>query len=148
MYVCPNCNSLVDQPRKRWWSGWRYCPDGHVLYVRGLGPSLEQSFWKSFLKGFVPSIAVFCLIVLTVGAAPDYPPNMNAHRGSMAATVGILVAAFYVSWGLMMLGKARVWAERAGAVQRLVPHARGRAYGFLAATTCQFGITIALLLAR
>src|SRR5712691_10265890 len=50
MYVCPKCNSLVGQPKTRWWSGWRYCPNSHVLYVRGLGPSLEQSFWKSFLR--------------------------------------------------------------------------------------------------
>jgi hypothetical protein len=61
VYVCPKCNSLVDQPKTRWWSGWRYCPSGHVLYVQGLGPSLEQSFWKSFLRSSVRGIIVFGL---------------------------------------------------------------------------------------
>jgi len=148
MYVCPKCDSLVDQPRKRWWSGWRYCPNGHVLYVRGLGPSLEQSFWKSFLKGLVPSVMVFGLIVLTLGVAPDYPPNLRAHAGSAAASMGFVVTVFYLFTGLILLRKAHVWAGRVGPVQRLVTHARGRAYGFLAAVACQLGIVMALLFAK
>jgi len=148
MYVCPKCNSLVDQPKKRWWSGWRYCSNGHVLYVRGLGPSLEKSFWKSFLRGFVPGIMVFGLIVLTLATAPDYPPNLNAHRGSVAASVGSVVAIFYLLMGLILLRKAHIWAVRAGPLQRLVTHARGRACGFLAATACQLGIVMALLFAK
>jgi len=146
MYVCPKCNSLVDQPKKRWWSRWRYCANGHVLYVRCLGPSLEKSFWKSFLRGFVPSIIVFGLIVLTFATAPDYPPKMNAHRGSMAASMGLVVAIFFLFMGLILLRKARLWAGRAGPIQRLATHARGRAYGFLAAVACQLGIAIAALL--
>jgi len=145
MYVCPKCNSLVEQPQKRWWSGYRYCPNGHVLYVNGLGASLEKSFSKSFLKSSLPSIIVFCLIVLTFAVAPNYPPHLQTHRGAMAASIGVLVALFYLFWGLMMLRKARVWADRAGPVHRLVPHARGKAYGFFAAITCQFCIIIALL---
>jgi hypothetical protein len=35
-----------------------------------------------------------------------------------------------------------------GPVQRLVTHARGRAYSFLAAVACQLGIIIALLFAK
>ena len=141
MYVCPKCNSLVDQPKRRWWSGWR-CPRGHVLYVRGLGRSLEQSFWKSFLKAFARSIGVFFLIVFTLAAAPDVPGRL---RAVMAPSVGIVVAIFYLFVVLILLKKAHVWAGRAGPVQRLVTHARGRAYGFIAAILCQLGITIALL---
>ena len=148
MYVCPKCNSLVDQPERRWWSGWRYCPNAHVLYVRGLGASLEQSFWKSFLKGFVPRIIVFCFIVLTFGVAADYPPRLSSHRGSVAASMGFVVAIFYLFWGLNLLRKAYFWAGRPGQLQRLVTHARGRAYGFLAAVACQLGITIVLLFAK
>src|SRR5579863_7517694 len=106
MYVCPKCDSLVDQPRKRWWSGWRYCSNGHVLYIRGLGPSLEQSFWKSFLKGLARGIGVFGLIVLTVGMARDVPPRL---RGSVAPSIGIWVAIFYFLVGLNLLRKAHVW---------------------------------------
>jgi len=109
---------------------------------------LEQSFWKSFLKGFVPSIIVFGLIVLTLAVAPDYPPNLRAHAGSAAASMGFLVAIFYFFTGLILLRKAHVWAGRAGPVQRLVTHAGGRAYGFLAAVSCQLGIIIALLFAK
>lgn len=145
MYVCVKCNSLVDQPKRRWWSGWRYCPNGHVLYVRGLGPSLEQSFWKSFLKSFVPSIIVFSLIVLTFAAAADLPHRV---RGSVAPTVGFVVAVFYLLTGLISLRRAHLWSGRGGPVQRLVTHARGRAYGFLAAVACQLGIIIALLFVK
>jgi hypothetical protein len=148
MYVCPKCNSLVDQPKKRWWSRWRYCPNGHVLYVRCLGPSLEQPFWKSFQGGVVPSIIVFGLIVLTFATAPDYPPRFNTHRGSVAASVGLVVAIFYLFTGLVLLMKAHLWAGRGGPVQRLATHARGRAYGFLAAVLCQLGIIMALLFAK
>src|SRR5712664_507914 len=142
MYVCPKCNSLVDQPKRRWWSGWRYCAKGHVLYVRCLGPSLEQSFWKSFLKGLVAGIVVFGLIVLTLAVAPDY----RARSG--APYMGFVVAIFYLFAGLSLLIRAHFWAGRAGPVQRLVAHARGRAYGFLAAVACQLCITIALLSAK
>jgi hypothetical protein len=148
MYVCPKCNSLVEQPKKRWWSGWRYCPNGHVLYVRGFGPSLEQSFWKSFLKGLARSIGIFGLIVLTLAVAPDYPPNLQAHRGSVASSIGFVVAIFYLIVALSLLRKAYVWTGRAGPVQRLVTHAKGRACGLLAAITCQLGIVIALLFAK
>jgi len=152
MYVCPKCNSLVDQPKRRWWSGWRYCLNGHVLYVRGLGPSLEQPFWKSFLKGLARGISVFGLIVLTFSIAPDYHAASMARAASMrrwsGADVGFVVAIFYLFTGLSLLRKAHFWAGRAGPVQRLVTHARGRAYGFLAAIPCQFGIVIALLFAK
>jgi hypothetical protein len=62
--------------------------------------------------------------------------------------MGFVVAILYLSMGLILLIKAHVWAGRAGPVQRLVPHARGRGYGFLAAVLCQLGITIALLFAK
>jgi hypothetical protein len=140
MHICPKCNSLVDQPKRRWWSGWRYCPNGHVLYVRGLGPSLERSFWKSFLRALARGIIIFCLIVFTLAIAPD---NDRARSG--APYMGFVVAIFYLLASLNLLRKAHVWAGRLGPVQRLVTHARGRAYGFLAAVLCQLGITIALL---
>ena len=113
-----------------------------MLYVSGLGASLEQPFWKAFLKALVQGLVVFGLILLTLAAAPE------ARARSGAPAIGILVAPFYLIVGLLVLRKARVWARRAGAVQRLIPHARGRAYGFLAAAFCQLGITIPLLLAK
>jgi peroxiredoxin family protein len=91
---------------------------------------------------------VFGLIVLTLAIAPDYPPNLRAHAGSAAASMGFVVAVFYLFIGLILLRKAHVWAGRAGPVQRLVTHARGRAYGFLAAVACQLGIVMALLFAK
>jgi len=146
MYVCPKCDAFVDQPQTRWWSRRRYCQSGHVLYVRGLGPSVEQSFRKSWLKALARSLAVFCLVVLTFGMAPEAPPSRL--RGAIAPSMGFWVAVFYLFAGLILLRRANSWAGRAGAVQRLVTHARGRAYGFLAAVLCQLGIVIALLLAR
>jgi len=49
---------------------------------------------------------------------------------------------------VILLRRARSWAARKGAVQRLVTHARGKAYGFLASVVCQLGIVIAPLMAR
>ena len=151
MYVCPKCNSLVDQPRRRRWSsGRRYCANGHVLYVRGLGPSLEQSFWKSFLRAWARAVIIFSIIALTLAVAPDYPRQMlERHARTQApAGAGFMVAIFYSFVGLRLLGKAHVWAAQSGPVQSLVPHARGRAYGFLAAVLCQIGIAMALLFAK
>jgi len=146
MYICTKCDAIVDQPQKRWWSRRRYSSSGHVLYVRGLGPSVEQSFLKSWLKALARSLGVFCLVVLTFGMAPEAPPSRL--RGALAPSMGFWVAVFYLFVGLILLRKARSWAGRAGEVQRLVTHARGRAYGFLAAVLCQLSIVIALLLAR
>ena len=152
MYVCAKCNSLVEQPTRRWWSRWRYCPNAHVLYVRGLGPSLEQSFRKSFLRGLAPSIGVFGLIVLVAitQIAPEFHAASGRREdgGMMACSLGSVVTIFYLFRGLILLRKAHLWAGRAGPVQRLVTHARGRAYGFLAAVTCQLGFMVALLFAK
>ena len=145
IYVCQKCNSLVDQPKTRWWSGWRYCSNGHVLYVLGLGPALEQSFLKSFLKGLARSMTIFFLIVLTLAAAADVP---NRLRGSVAPSIGIWVAIFYSFVGVYLLRKAHLWVKRPGALEKLVPHAKGKGYGFLAAVFCQLGILIALLFAK
>ena len=140
MYICAKCNTLVEQPKKKWWSGWRYCPNDHVLYVWGFGPSLEQSFRKSFLKAFVPAMIISGWIVLAVSLFAD-----DARARSGAPDMGFVVAIFCSLFGLNPLRKAHVWAGRAGPVQRLVAHARGRAYGFLAAALCQLGITVASL---
>ena len=152
MYVCAKCNSLVEQPARRWWSRWRYCPNGHVLYVRGLGPSLEQSFRKSFLRGLAPGIGVFGLIVLvaTTQIAPEFQAASGRHvdGGMVACSLGCVVAIFYLFRGLSLLIRAHAWARRAGPVQRLVAHARGRACGVLVAVSCQLGVMMALLFAR
>jgi len=66
----------------------------------------------------------------------------------VAASVGLVVAIFYLITGLILLMKAHLWAGQGGPVQRLAAHARGRAYGFLAAVLCQLGIIMALLLAK
>jgi len=100
----------------------------------------------SLQKALARSLGVFFLIVLMFAMAPEAPPPRL--RGLVAPSMGFWVAIFYFVIGLSLLRKAKVWAERAGPVQRLVTHARGRAYGFLAAITCQLGIVIALLLAR
>ena len=150
MYVCPKCNSLVDQPKKRWWSRWHYCPNGHVLYVRGLGPSLGQPFRESFLRAFARAMIIFGIIAMTLGTQPDYPKEMlERHARTQApAAVGFLFAIYYLFVVLNLLRKAHAWAGRPGPVQKLVTHARGRAYGFLAAALCQLGIAVALLLAK
>jgi len=113
---------------------------------------LEQSFRKSFLKGLAWGMGMFGLIVLV--AITQITPEFHAASrrdqdgGMVACAMGFWVALFYLFWGLSLLGKAHFWAGRAGPVQRLVTHARGRAYGFLAAVTCQLGFMVALLFAK
>jgi cytochrome c biogenesis protein CcdA len=102
---------------------------------------------------------MFGLVVLvaTANIAGDYQAASVARarhttRFHLAAVagfdLGFVVAIFYLFTGLSLLRKARFWAGRAGPVQRLVTHARGRAYGFLAAIPCQLGIMMALLFAN
>ena len=146
MYICSKCNGLVDQPGKRWWSRWRFCANGHVLYIRGLGPSVERSFWESFVRGLLRSIGFFGIFLLPALAPPEAPPRYKAAVAALG--IGIIVSSFYLLMGLNLLRKAHVWARKAGPIQRLVTHASGRAYGFLAAFACQLVILIALLFAQ
>jgi len=62
----------------------------------------------------------------------------------MEAFLGVWVGLFYLAWGLILLTRARRWAEREGAVQKLVPCAKGRAWGLLASVFCQLGMMIPL----
>ena len=140
MYVCAKCNIVVDRPQKRWWSRWHYCPSGHVLYVAGLGASVEQSFSRAFRGGLERGL-VMLLLVLLLALGPDY----QAKRG--AAGVGGLVAILYLFTGLWLLLKAHGWARRSGPIQRLIPGARGRAWGFLTALLCQLAF-LALLISQ
>jgi hypothetical protein len=86
---------------------------------------------------------IFGLIVFTLATAPE---SERARSG--APFMGFVVAIIYLFVGLNLFRKAHVWARRAGPVQGLVTHARGRAYGFLAAVLCQLGITITLLFTK
>jgi hypothetical protein len=143
MYVCLKCNHPVDQPKKRWWSQWRYCPHGHILYVRGLGSSREQTFGKSFVKGFIFSLIV-CLWILGV-LAIDAEAHDRPVLKSVAALLEICAAMFYSAWGLMLLAKVHRWQGQDGAVRLLVPNVKGRAWGFLASVACQL-VVMAMLL--
>jgi hypothetical protein len=104
---------------------------------------LEQPFRESFLRAFARGILIFGLIVFTLAVAAD-----NARARAGAPYMGFVVATFYFLASLNPLRKAYVWAGRGGPVQRLVPHAKGRAYGFLAAVLSQVAITVALLFLR
>lgn len=137
MYICAKCNSVVAQPTKRWWSRRPRCRNGHVLYVRGIGPSFEKPFWAAFARGLAGGFGMTCFIVL-LAMGPDYQARPTA------AGLGLLVAAYYLLIGLFLLGKAWVWGRRAGPIQRLADHARGRACGALTAVPCQLGLVLVL----
>src|SRR6266404_2678890 len=110
--------------------------------------SIGAVFLEVIPEGFSTGprgLGVFGLIVLTLATAPDVPHRL---QGSVAPSMGCVVAIFYSFRGLSLLRKAHFWARGAGPVQRLITHARGRAYGFLAAAACQLGIITALLFAK
>jgi hypothetical protein len=72
-------------------------------------------------------------------------PERQARSGVPA--IGLLVGIYYLFAGLILLLRAHLWSRRAGPVQRLVPHAKGRACGYLAAVAIQFMIVLILLFA-
>jgi hypothetical protein len=111
---------------------------------------LEQPFQKSFLRAFARAIIIFSIIAFTLATQPDYPKELlERHATTQApAAVGFLLAIYYLFVGLLLLRKTRIWERQAGPVQKLVAHARGRAYGFLAAVVCQLGIAVALQFAK
>ena len=146
MYVCPKCNCLVERPNRRWWSQWRYCPRGHVLYVRGLGASRERALWKSFAAGFTLSLVVFVWPLLILVVHSDSHPRPFSR--SVAALLGVGVAILFLTWGSVLLARARRWYQRGGAIQRLVPNAKGKAYGLLTSVLCQIVVITVLIIAK
>ncbi len=75
-------------------------------------------------------------LIVLLALGPDY----QALRG--ASGLGLVLAIVYLFSGLSLLIRAHFWAGRAGPIQRLIPHVRGRACGFLAAIPCQRGVAM------
>ncbi|HKM48141.1 MAG TPA: hypothetical protein VJX69_11155 [Terriglobales bacterium] len=139
MYVCKKCNQEVEKPKTT--IGGKYCPAGHRL----LGDSVVHSFWGSFATTFAISFMVSLVVILAVTTNSDTAlfiaqrrqhgdPHTVAelnHSMLVSALVSVLIIIFFNSWRAFHAGNK--WKERGGAVQKLIPRARGRGFGHLAA---------------
>ena len=85
---------------------------------------------------------IFLLFVFTLALAPEH----QARSGARA--IGLLVGIYYLLVGLVLLLRSHLWSKRPGPVQRLIPHANGRAYGYIAAVALQLAVAIALLVSK
>jgi hypothetical protein len=135
MYICAKCNSLVAQPMKQWWSRRPHCRNGHVLYIGGIGASLEKPFWRAFCRGLAGGLGMTFVLLLLAGG-PDYKARPTA------AGLALLVASYYLLASLYLFARAWFWTRRSGPIQRLVANARGRACGALAAIPSQIGLVM------
>ena len=119
MWICADCNQIVDEPAER------SCPKGH-----GLSRTITtaRAFWLALLAGLgLAALAALTRLFMSAGSA-----------AGLVVIVLIVVAAF----GANGYVQARKWRRRGGAVERLVPQQEAMARGCLAAA----GIALAAIL--
>ena len=129
MYICKRCNKEVATPKTRLWR--KYCPRGHRL----LSDAVVRSFWRSFAAAFGLTVLLFyaALMVLLVNheSAPrDYVRAIQFIIGFMLA-IACLNA-------LLSFKEGKAWGKRGGAVEKLIPRARGRGFGCISAAGLLF----------
>ncbi|MGO9405190.1 MAG: hypothetical protein ACLPVW_17135 [Terriglobales bacterium] len=139
MYVCKKCNQEVEKPKTS--IRGEYCPAGHRL----LGDAVVHSFWVSFARTVAISFVVSGIVILAVTTNSDTalfiaqrrqhgdPHTVAELNRSMLVSVlvTVLIIVFLNSWRAFHQGNK--WKKRGGAVQKLIPRARGRGFGHLAA---------------
>lgn len=135
MYICKKCNQEVEKPKTS------LCPAGHRL----LGDAVVHSFWGSFARTVAISFMVSFIVILAVTQNSDTAlfiaqrrqhgdPHTVAELNRsvlVSVLVPVLIIVFLNSWRAFHEGNK--WKKRGGAVQKLIPRARGRGYGHLAA---------------
>lgn len=139
MYVCKKCNQEVETPKTS--ISGNYCPAGHRL----LGDAVVHPFGVSFARTFAISFVVAFIVILAVTQNSDTalfiaqrrqhgdPHTVAELNRSMLVSVlvPVLLIFFVNSWRAFHEGNK--WKKRGGAVQQLIPRARGRGFGHLAA---------------
>ena len=135
MYICKKCNQEVDTPKDN------LCLAGHRLR----GDAVVHSFWVSFATTVAISFLVSGIVILAVTTNSDTAlfiaqrrqhgdPHTVAelnHSMLVSVLVTVLIIVFFNSWRAFREGNK--WKKRGGAVQKLIPRARGRGFGHLAA---------------
>ena len=137
VYVCKKCNKEGEKPK----TGWRrkYCPTGHHL----LGDAVVRPFWRSFTTSFGLTLFLFysalSVLLVTHDSAPrEYVQTVHFIIGFMLA-----IPCFKA---LLSFKESKAWSKRGGAVEKLIPSARGKGFGCISAAGLLFlGLLPALL---
>jgi hypothetical protein len=125
VHICKKCNKEVEKPKTRLWR--KYCPSGHRL----LRDAIVQSYWGSFVRAF--GITMFVLQWALMLMAMNH--NSAASAGETRECVKIVLYVFgfvlFIAFlnGFLAFREGRGWKKRGGAVDKLIPRARGRGYG-------------------
>jgi len=139
MYVCKKCNQEVEKPETS--IQGKYCPTGHRLR----GDAVVHSFWESFARTVAVSFVVSFIVILAVTTNSDtalFIAQRRQHGDThtvaeltrsvlVSVLVPVLIIVFLNSWRAFHEGNA--WKKRGGDVRKLIPRARGRGFGHLAA---------------
>jgi hypothetical protein len=139
MYVCKKCNQEVEKPKAS--IQGKYCPAGHRLR----GDAVVHSFWESFARTVATTFVISFIVILAVTQNSDtalfiaqrrqhgdtHTVAELTHSVLVSVLVPVLIIVFLNSWRAFHEGNK--WKKRGGAVQKLIPRARGRGFGHLAA---------------
>jgi len=125
MHICKTCNEEVQKPKRRLWR--QYCQSGHRL----LRDAVVQSFWGSFARAFGVTFFLlfmgFLFLVMGHGSIPGAAERRDYVKIIFYVFAFLLSIAFLN--GFLAYREGRRWQQRGGAVEKLVPRARGRAFG-------------------
>ena len=125
MYICKRCNQEVEKPKTRLWR--KYCPSRHRL----LRDAVVQSFWGSFARAFGITVFVLQWALMLMAMSHDSAASAAATREHVKIVCYVFGFLLFIAAlnGLLAFREGRGWKERGGAVAKLIPRARGRAYG-------------------
>lgn len=120
MWICPQCNAVVERPVKE------KCPHGHILFQQNLLMptkviSFNDAFWIAVLYAVI-ACAFFYLLARFVSE------HIFGYGTSMFIVVGLPFLA------LMAIARGVKWRKQGGPLALLAPRAFGTAAGWLAFT--------------
>lgn len=132
MYICKKCNEAMEKPKTRLWR--KYCSGGHRL----LRDAVVQSFWGSFARAFAITVFVLFWALSALVASPEF---VGGAVGAAERREYLKIAPYVFGFvlfipllnGLLAFKEGREWKKRAGAVEKLISRARGRAFGCISA---------------
>lgn len=93
--------------------------------------AVVQSFWGSFIRAFGITVFVLQWALLIMVASHNSAASAaetRVHVKFMCYVFGFLLFIAALN-GLLAFREGREWKELGGAVEKLIPRARGRAYG-------------------
>jgi hypothetical protein len=132
VYICKKCNKEIEKPKTRLWR--KYCPMDHRL----LRDAVVQSFWGSFARTFGITLFLLFWAISALVAGPEF---VGGAAGAAQRREYMKVAPYVLGFvlftaslsGLLAFREGNRWRKRGGAVERLIPRARGRGFGCLSA---------------